>query len=215
MKELLIKEKAKAYDGLIERLKDLKFAYRFSPLSDTIEEKFPELKDEDERIREALIDGFTVMKESKNCGKTFSNHNIPVADILAWLEKQGKQKSEWTPMDEQRVENLLAIIEGHGYPMEVEWLKSLKSRVQPKQQWSEEDEMMIKFALTYFRMEGATEDSDIIKWLKSLRPQKQWKPSNRELGAILAAIGDERQKGSDAAKELQKIYQHLKKLMEE
>ena len=59
---------------------------------------FPELaesedeKIKDERIRKALIDGFTVMKESKNCGKTFSNHNIPVADIIAWLERQGEQK---------------------------------------------------------------------------------------------------------------------------
>lgn len=88
MKELSIKEKAKAYDGLIERLKDLQFAYRFSPLSDTIEENFPELKENgDDRIRKALIDGFTVMKESKNCSKTFSKHNIPVADILYWLEK--------------------------------------------------------------------------------------------------------------------------------
>lgn len=52
---------------------------------------FPELAEsEGERIRKALIDGFTVMKESKNCGKTFSNHNIPVADILAWLDKQGE-----------------------------------------------------------------------------------------------------------------------------
>ena len=52
MKELSIEEKAKAYDGLIERLKDLQFVYRFSPLSDTIEEKFPELKEsKDEKIR--------------------------------------------------------------------------------------------------------------------------------------------------------------------
>lgn len=60
---------------------------------ETIEYIFPELKkSDDERIRKALIDGFTVMKDSKNCGKTFSNHNIPVVDILAWLEKQGEQK---------------------------------------------------------------------------------------------------------------------------
>lgn len=44
--------------------------------------------------------------------------------------------------------------------------------------------------------------------------QDRWKPSDRELGAILAAIGDERQKGSDSVKELQNIYQQLKKLRE-
>ena len=43
----------------------------------------------------------------------------------------------------------------------------------------------------------------------------RWKPSNQELGAILTAVGDERQKGSDVAKELLKIYQQIKKLKEE
>ena len=62
----------------------------FDTIRAYISENCPELKEsEDERIRKALIDGFTVMKESKNCGKTFSNYNIPVADILAWLERQG------------------------------------------------------------------------------------------------------------------------------
>ena len=44
--------------------------------------------------------------------------------------------------------------------------------------------------------------------------EERWKPSERELGAILTAIGDERQKGSDVAKELQNIYYQLKKLKE-
>ena len=44
--------------------------------------------------------------------------------------------------------------------------------------------------------------------------EERWKPSDRELGAILTAIGDERQKGSDVAKELLNIYQQLKKLRE-
>lgn len=61
MKELSIEEKAKAYDGLIERLKDLKFAYRFSPLSDTIEDIFPELAEsENERIRKEINPKFKV-----------------------------------------------------------------------------------------------------------------------------------------------------------
>lgn len=45
--------------------------------------------------------------------------------------------------------------------------------------------------------------------------EERWKPSDRELGAMLTAIGDERQKGSDVVKELQNIYQQLKKLREE
>lgn len=41
--------------------------------------------------------------------------------------------------------------------------------------------------------------------------ERMWKPSERELGAMLTAIADEKQKGSDVAKELLKIYQQLKK----
>jgi len=43
----------------------------------------------------------------------------------------------------------------------------------------------------------------------------KWKPSDRELDAILTVIGDERQEDSDVVKELLKIYHHLKKLREE
>ena len=95
MKELSIEEKAKRYDESIKRAKYLKEntdGVGAKDVSACFDYIFPELKEfEDERIRKALIDGFTVMKESKNCGKTFSNHNIPVADILAWLEKQGEK----------------------------------------------------------------------------------------------------------------------------
>ena len=80
----------KAYKEALERAKEVhKINFSDSPHCEITEFIFPELKEsEDEKIRKALIDGFTVMKESKNCGKTFSNHNIPVADILDWLEKQ-------------------------------------------------------------------------------------------------------------------------------
>ena len=98
------------------------------PVED-LENAFPELKEsEDEKIRQWLID--TIQQ--------IPNHSIEwevinKEDVLAWLEKQGEKKSEWTPMDEQRVENLLAIIEGHGYPGEVTFLNSLRDRVQSKQ----------------------------------------------------------------------------------
>ena len=95
MKELSIEEKAKAYDEALERARLSRLQLLdIGEEATEIEYIFPELKEEseDERIRKALIDGFTVMKESKNCGKTFSNHNIPVADILVWLEKQGEPK---------------------------------------------------------------------------------------------------------------------------
>ena len=93
MKKLSIEEKAKRYDKSLEIARKINSGEGVAAPSGwtTCEVIFPELKEsKDEKIRKALIDGFTVMKESKNCGKTFSNHNIPVVDILAWLEKQGQ-----------------------------------------------------------------------------------------------------------------------------
>lgn len=57
---------------------------------------FPELKEDDgERIRKGLINGFKECLEDcqypKNAVKYW--HNVEVDNILAWLEKQGKQKS--------------------------------------------------------------------------------------------------------------------------
>ncbi len=40
-----------------------------------------------------------------------------------------------------------------------------------------------------------------------------WKPSDRQLGALLTALGDEKKAGSDVATELRNLYYDLKKLM--
>ena len=92
MKELSIEEKAKAYGGLIERLKDLKFAYRFSPLSDTIDEYFPELAEsEDGRIRKELL----------NYLYDVHDDDEERASWIAWIEK-----AKWTDADEKLLKNI-------------------------------------------------------------------------------------------------------------
>lgn len=82
------------------------------------------IKEEDEKIRQFLLSEVTGTSD-----EIMSYRNMNKKDVIAWLEKQGEKKPEWTP----------------------------------------EDEMMIKFALTHFRMVGATEDGPIIKWLKSIK----------------------------------------------
>ena len=103
-----IKEKAEAYDGLIERLKDLKFAYRFSPLSDTIEEKFPELKESegesaDEKVRKALIKLVT----NHASMDLFIEYDIHLDEALSWLEKQGKNNMGISESTKQNLEDNL------------------------------------------------------------------------------------------------------------
>lgn len=65
------------------------------------------------------------------------------------------------------------------------WLKSL--RPQPKQEWNEEDEKVVKSIINYLSYDGTqailTEEIDEwIAWLKSLRPS--WKPSEDQMQAL-------------------------------
>jgi len=91
MKELSIEQKAKAYDEAIERANSLLSGNELG--NAWIYKLLPELgENEDENIRKALIEGFKVMKAGTYGECTFSNYNIPVTDIIAWLEKQGEQK---------------------------------------------------------------------------------------------------------------------------
>lgn len=89
MEELSIEQKAEAYDNLIERLKNFQFEYRFSAFSDTIERYFPELKSEDERIKESLINYFEDFHL-----QTFAG--LDPKKILAWLKAQ----NHWKPSKE-------------------------------------------------------------------------------------------------------------------
>lgn len=127
-------QEEKAYDRLIERLKDLKFAYRFSPLSDTIEEIFPELKEsEDEKIRKTLY-GWVCVEPDDTFKEGFTKEQI-----LAWLEKKGEQKTTWDKQDEENMNNVLYILnqlkdtssykEHDIAEKTINWFKALKYRL--------------------------------------------------------------------------------------
>ena len=137
-----------------------------------------------------------------------------------------EQKSAWTPMDEQRIENLLAIIEGHGYPGEVAWLNSLKDRVQSKQDeqkstWSEEDEKMLADAcimLDWYKGNNWWTAQYIKNWLKSLKQRYTWKPSDEQIKVCKEVYADLLSaKGFDVGtinSELNRLEEQLKKLKE-
>ena len=92
-------EKTKAYDKAIRKAEALyKASEPMSACNVIIETIFPELKEsEDERIRKAIISG---MKSLQEKGKYTEFAHIPMNDVFAWLEKQGKEIS-WKPSDEQ------------------------------------------------------------------------------------------------------------------
>ena len=112
MKELSIEEKAKAYDEALEKANALyKIAEPMSGCNVIIETLFPELKEsDDKRIRKAIIE--LVKQSSEILNK--SNQN----DMLAWLEKQGRQKSVWHNEDEEpQRDSLILLIMQSGTPI--------------------------------------------------------------------------------------------------
>lgn len=109
---------------------------------------------------------------------------------------------------------------------QIDWLKSLKDRVQPqpKQEWSEEDET-ITSALSQLLKDCESDNNwncvysndrevffaDIEKWLKSLRPQSAWKPSDTQMAAIACAVRNMKESACYNS-ELVSLFDDLKKL---
>ena len=126
---------------------------------------FPELKEsEDEKVRKALI---------RFHKSSIDIDGIKGDDILAWLEKQGEQKSAWSEEDEEELYIAISTLNEAGQHDSAKWLKSLKDRIIPqqKQEWSEEDEERLKSCLNIIQAKGMMGVTDTIntKWLKSLK----------------------------------------------
>lgn len=99
------------------------------------------------------------------------------------------------------------------------WLKSLKDRVQPKQEWSEDDEKVlhaIRNALNYEKPRNYLksrdfEFTDILDWLKSLRQKSLWKPSDSQMASITCAVRKMKESACYDS-ELVSLFNDLKKL---
>ena len=144
-------------------------------------------------------------------------------DQPTMLEKimwgSGEQKPVWSEEDEVVVKdicdklNRLSMIyvgnESIVCQEDIKWLKFLKDRVQPqpKQEWNEEDEKQYRGAIAICNSLGHTNTAD---WLKSHRPQSQWKPSEEMLEALYRVIPENTMEISEDEMLLDKLYQGLK-----
>ena len=192
MKELSIEEKAKRYDEAIERAKAWYKLDNNDLSNDDLETLFPEIREsKDERIRKDII----VLV--KDWWDRVNKDNISTKEqMIAWLEKQGEQKpqrmisaeakeamynkpAEWSEDDEVKINRIVDCLENLNVAdndillKDVDWLKSLKDRVQPQpnQEWSEEDEKIAKTIINEFEQSsewycanGLTKE-DCIAWV--------------------------------------------------
>ena len=188
----------KAYKEALERAKAGK----------PLDEVFSELKEsEDERIRKSLVEYFRKFTPGNMWDEMFS-----FGDVVSYLEKQKEQRP--TPKfkigDVVRDTNhnrhpvyRIVSMDGECYICESDD-QSLGDRTvvhftldnpylrlveQKPVEWSEEDELMrtvIIQTLERFGGRGTTEMQ--IDWLKSLRPQPHWKPSEEQMEALKDAV---------------------------
>jgi len=210
-------DNAKRQGHIIVRLEDLKNA-------------FPELAEsEDERIRKAILKHIQFCTES-----------IPDRDkFIAWLEKQGEQKSSWSEeVQEEQVSeefiNALGTMLNDGLPdrnlvseerikKSAELLFSIarKQLKNEKPAWSEEDEIFVHGLIRGLSakrdIHGHTTFSsdciditDTINWLKSLRPQNRWKPTEIQLKCLKYACDEHFD--LDGLDPLYTLYEQLKAL---
>lgn len=170
----------------------INLAYLNKEQVEEIEAIVSKWKPTDEDIKSCIAMCLTDANEQR-----FKDYGTNLKDCLAWLEKQGEQNPAWSEDDELYLEDAIHAAKelyyaNCGGDELVDWLKSLKDRVQPQPQneWSEEDERMHKASIRACQymvenFENSTWDyEDAIEWLKSLKPQPQWKPSDEQLNAL-------------------------------
>jgi hypothetical protein len=173
---MTIEEKAKAYDEALERVNS-KWHYKNQPCFVDVAEIFPELKEsEDERISREITEFILTHRIDE------PNDIEDTNSWLAWLEKQAPKK--WSEEDESRVEDVIYYLDTakvHYASTKalddcIDWLKSLKNKVLPKQEWSDEDEELLQHccgavaAADYYTLEDKEE---MENWLKSLKQRME------------------------------------------
>lgn len=213
-----LRKKAKAYDEAIERAKKfIEENPLVQNLNTWIKETFPELReseDKDEEIKKALIT--LIQSCDKGCYTTISPSRIK--EYTAWLEKQGEQKptQEIEPFEAEHGKYYYCIKDyfcgGRKQASKGDVVQALRglpimglkdageyflpvNSIKCNSAWSEEDEKMLQgiwdeiLANKHNAKECEWKTYDkFLDWLKSLKPQSQWKPSDAQMASITCAV---------------------------
>ena len=130
-----------------------------------IDEVFPELKEsEEERIREEIIRFLYAWRGDSKVDK--------------WIAYLEKQKEPLTP--EEKMNHPLYL---EGFDVG----RKIREVVVGPKEWSDEDEAFLKVAIAICNRYSR---KDIADWLKSIRPQPHWKPSDEQIQALTVAIDE-------------------------
>lgn len=132
---VMIMDYKERYEMVLETIQEIldsgSESIKMSRLRLRLQSVFPELKEsEDERIRKDIIAIFK--------GQIPYTSEEDAKKYIAWLEKQGEQKSMWTEEDESKVEDIIYFLntaKTHYASTKalddcIDWLKSLKQRME-------------------------------------------------------------------------------------
>jgi hypothetical protein len=137
-------------------------------------------------------------------------------------------KQEWSEEDElmrTAILNTLDRVGDYGtIGMQKDWLKSLPLNLKKKNEdvaklcsneWSEEDEKVLNSIIAYIETGNiyATSKVNMKVWLKSLRPQPKWKPSEEQMEALDEYIYAKVPNTGKYSKAVLSLRDKLKKLM--
>ena len=203
---------------LLKKAKDLhdNHALGMPFIYQTCEQIFPELKEsEDEKIRKEIIQ-FLQLPHPQFVGKR--NHE----EWIAWLEKQGEQKSE------EEVDNLHNYLYDEQNPADevgdYDHKEVLQAIINEQNHaWSEEDEQYFISILGDIGIADKNMNEETYqrkrKWLEnkfnSLKPQNTWKPSDEQMDALSNALSLAKSCGEESSYDLRTLYEQLNKLREE
>lgn len=163
---------------------------------------------------------YLLFQKMHEAGYMYDSESKQLLSLKA--EVVDEQNPVWSKEDALRLEEVICMIEANGrwvrsddaVKLVLEWLKSLKDRVLPKQEWSEEDKYNLSdIEAMIHTMKGDGLNADrLINWLKSLKPQNRWKPSDGQMKALKEACDEHWE--PDGLDPLYTLYQDLKKLKE-
>ena len=138
-----------------------------------------------------------------------------------------EQKPAWSEEDEKMIQDIIndiAIAQEQVYcksrcEEEINWIKSIKARVQPKQEWGEDDETALGDALWCCKQAAsiAKDENDMgniwyaENWLNSLKDRYTWEPSYEQI-SIIEFVMEDIEKDSIRYAVLNSILEQLKKL---
>ena len=170
--------------------------------------------EEDENVLNDIMHNIHFAETNRNVTGSSAMEKEQVNWLKSIKERVGCEADctttkEWSEDDDSRLKEVLYYIEyinrtnvtfqQRNLTHLINWLKSLRDRVQPKQEWSKDGENNILFLTSiieecfkdkekitlYGDTVGANfTKEDVIDRLKSLRPQDRWKPSEEQMSAL-------------------------------